>query len=538
MIALRPVHDGIDAPAIARQMDKHRVVPLRRFCDAIPRDLETVIEKAMSKHRDRRYETANDFAADLRSVLAGEPTAARAQTLVDRAAHWALRHRRGVVTTAFLALFGMVGFGLAMAKIAVEKQRSDANAIRAERGERLARGAVDRLGAQMAELLADNPAAEPIRRRLLAETLNYYQQFAASANDDPELRKDVAITYGKMGVLRGELGEGDEAIKALRESERLYASLSAESPTASNIALDWSISQNNLAQSLHQAGYLQESASYFAMAIRTQERLLSEDVADDVELSLATTLNNLAMLLGQSGATDEAESAYLRALKILESGETTLSAESWQSRLASLNANLSGLLTKRDPSRAIRFAQAALNIQTQTLHANRDNAVLSAQIVSTLNTLGAAQSANGQTDSAIVSFERSVEVGEQLLLRWPDQPTYRRDYVISLNHLGLAMSKSGRSDDARRAFERASSEGRPLATEYSDDAQTQSMLGSIMNNLGFLYQQAGENAAAHRAYDEAIKLQSLAVKLAPQVELYRKHLQKCDHNRQRMRGAI
>ncbi len=162
----------------------------------------------------------------------------------------------------------------------------------------------------MAELLADIPAADPVRRRLLGETLRYYQEFAVSANNDPELKEDLAITFGKIGALHSELHEDSGAIDALVRSESLYAELSKTTPGDNRVRLDWSTSQNNLAQALAASGKLEDAARYFAKAIVTQRGLLRSEASAQEKFSLATTLNKLGLLLADSLAIEEAEEAY------------------------------------------------------------------------------------------------------------------------------------------------------------------------------------------------------------------------------------
>ncbi len=489
-----------------------------------------MIAKAMAKSRDERYETAAAFADDLRRVLADEPTIARPPTVVDQVTRWAAKHRRSVLASILVIGLGFVGFAISTAQYAALKSISDAQTIRAEAGEKLARGAVDRLGSQMAELLADIPAAEPVRRELLRETLDYYQQFAAAADADPELRETLAVTYGKIGTLHTELGSLPEAIAALETSEQLFGKLVDDSPASFDAALQWSISQNNLAQTLHRAGRLEDAARYFARASQTQEELLARESNQVVRGHLATTRNNLGLLLSESGAAAAAEDQYLRAIELLTPETVEEGKSSDHQQLASVLGNLSGLLSDREPRRAIEYAREALSNQTGALQLDPGNAKLATQVVVTLNTLGKSQLQNDQSKSAIDTFGRAIEIGDQLLARWPDQPTYRRDLVISWNHLGLSLSKTGQLAEARSAFEQALEHQRPLAAEYSSDAETHSMLGGVLNNLGFLHQQLGNPRAAADAFAEAVEQQTVAVELAPEVNRYRDYLRKHRHN--------
>ncbi|MCS7471592.1 serine/threonine protein kinase [Stieleria sp. ICT_E10.1] len=539
MLTLRPAHDADDAPTILRQIDQDDVTPLRSLRPDLPRDLETVIDKAMSKRREDRYDTAEDFASDLSRVLEGRPTVARPPSIADHLARLAAKHRNVVMTGALVVMLGFLGSAIATAKLAAAKQVSDASALRATEGERratrgeaLARDAVDELGSQVAEKLSDIPAADSIRRQFLVVTLDYYQRFAAEAQDDPELREDLAVTLGKMGSLQSELGENDKAIESLARSESLYAQLAAQTTASDATLLDWSTSQNNLAQAFVRGGILEDAARYFARAIVTQKRIVrraADEQNQTARLALATSLNNLGLLLNQTDAKEKAEETYLEAIRLLSENGLSKSLQS-QQQLATVRTNLSGLLTTTSPQRAVVYAREALAGQLDALQDDRGNAKLATQTIVTLNTLGAAQSAAQQNAAAIDTFNRAIDIGNELLTRWPEQATYRRDLVLSYNHLGLALSKLDQRTAALAAFDQALSLGRPLADRFRDDAETQSMLGGVLNNLGFLHQQLGDREAAAQAYHEAIQRQSTAVRLAPEVARFQDYLKKHQRN--------
>jgi hypothetical protein len=66
--------------------------PPRKLVPEIPRDLETICLKAMSKPPALRYESAAAMAADLRRFLASEPILARRAGLVERGWRWCRRN--------------------------------------------------------------------------------------------------------------------------------------------------------------------------------------------------------------------------------------------------------------------------------------------------------------------------------------------------------------------------------------------------------------------------------------------------------------
>jgi hypothetical protein len=66
--------------------------PPRAIKREVPRDLEVICLKAMSKSPLRRYETARDMADDLRRFLQGQPVLARPMGYTERTLRWCRRY--------------------------------------------------------------------------------------------------------------------------------------------------------------------------------------------------------------------------------------------------------------------------------------------------------------------------------------------------------------------------------------------------------------------------------------------------------------
>jgi hypothetical protein len=69
-------------------------LPLRRINPDLPRDLETICARAMSKEPSGRYASAAAFAEDLRRFLTGWPVKARPMGKTTRLARWVRRKLR------------------------------------------------------------------------------------------------------------------------------------------------------------------------------------------------------------------------------------------------------------------------------------------------------------------------------------------------------------------------------------------------------------------------------------------------------------
>jgi serine/threonine protein kinase/formylglycine-generating enzyme required for sulfatase activity len=88
------------------------VTPPRELDDRIPPDLESVCLKALSFEPMHRYQTAREFADDLRRFLSGAPTVARPLSASQRLLRWSARHKAlSVAAASIVVLLSLLSFG-------------------------------------------------------------------------------------------------------------------------------------------------------------------------------------------------------------------------------------------------------------------------------------------------------------------------------------------------------------------------------------------------------------------------------------------
>lgn len=168
------------------------IPPPRTIDPTIPKPLEAICLKAMSKDKMARYPKALDVAADVEAWLADQPVSAYPDRWHTRLRRWSKRHRTLVVssTATIVVLIGSIFFVLQAAANRLSRQRSevrskiaDARAFQnrsdfgeAERLLNVAKGIVDsepkliaerdEINSQFAELSRSREAAE--RERVAA----------------------------------------------------------------------------------------------------------------------------------------------------------------------------------------------------------------------------------------------------------------------------------------------------------------------------------------------------------------------------------
>jgi WD40 repeat protein/serine/threonine protein kinase len=98
----------------------------------IPRDLLTIIDKAMHRDRSARYPTAKEFAEDLRLFLAGQLVGAHHYSSRERALRFLRKHRTAFGVAAVAVVLMVMNGALFVSRIVKERDRAEAERRRAE----------------------------------------------------------------------------------------------------------------------------------------------------------------------------------------------------------------------------------------------------------------------------------------------------------------------------------------------------------------------------------------------------------------------
>jgi WD40 repeat protein/serine/threonine protein kinase len=92
LLTLRPAFDETDRNRLVAQVMHTEPLRPRQLCPEVPRDLETIVLKAMDRDPSRRYQAATELAEDLQRYTAGEPIRARRVGGAERLWRWCQRN--------------------------------------------------------------------------------------------------------------------------------------------------------------------------------------------------------------------------------------------------------------------------------------------------------------------------------------------------------------------------------------------------------------------------------------------------------------
>jgi tetratricopeptide (TPR) repeat protein len=104
---LRPPFEGATLQDVCSQITSKDPVPPRRANRHVPKDLETIVLKAMDKDRDKRYQSAGELARDLRRFAEGAAIHARRIGPLDRT--WRKIRRRKLTSALAAGLLLLAG---------------------------------------------------------------------------------------------------------------------------------------------------------------------------------------------------------------------------------------------------------------------------------------------------------------------------------------------------------------------------------------------------------------------------------------------
>lgn len=264
LITLEPPFGDLSAGELLRQVSEGELPLPRRIEPAVPRDLETIVLKAVAREPDHRYRSAHALADDLRRFLEDRPIRARRVTAIERGWRWSRRNRAlaGLMATAAASLVlaagvGWIGYAAttkALAESRAATRHSEANValsleVFGDLFEKLAPsgqislpplGMLERHGpgppADLADLL-DSPAGPQFgpseaNTSLLRSVLTFYDRFARqnAENQNPRIQSEAAWAYQRVGTLYQNLGRRADAEAAYARAISMFEALIARSP--------------------------------------------------------------------------------------------------------------------------------------------------------------------------------------------------------------------------------------------------------------------------------------------------------------------
>ena len=470
MLTGRPPFRAETSSETERQVIAQEPARPSRLNSSVPRDLETICLKCLSKDPRRRYSTAEDLRDDLQRFLNGMPVLARPVGRLERIWKW-MRRRPAQAMLLAAIVIAVISLATATFRSSIERaaiiHAVDVDLAEVAQKEAAedwiaARTALERAKVRMGNLAltAEHARVGQAEREIeLAAALDDIRLNRATivvAWLDPQANKaradrDYATTFRAAG-LNEPLTDAEIAAKNIRNSAVARVLVAALD--------DWAIctvDEKRRAWLLDVAMRADPGASSWTRKVREPATWLNRSKL--LELSQSAPLNAQSIQL-LTALAERLQQARVDTVPFLKRVQAAHAGDFW------VNSALgAALLTKNDPLSAVRYFQAALAI--------RPNAAVAH------NNLGMALALSGQVSAAIPYLREAIRIDPQ--------------FGHAHSSLGNCYKLMGKNEQA--------------VAEYREALRIDPAATVARSNLGTSLEDMGRIPEAIREYETAIRLE-------------------------------
>lgn len=281
LLAAQPAFAYTSPTQIFKMIATQSPAPLRQVNASIPRDLETIVQKAMDKSPGKRYSSAAELRDDLNRFLEDRPIMARPISRIEKAVRWG---RRNPLVASFASLSAVLLVIVALVSSAayfssskayrklgkkhaalIDQQKetetakgmAEQNALRARQNETqmrieseraegnvdlairafddlfrkiMSKGAGRDLKSNMeleafAELSSIGTLVTKDDAKVLESVIRFYREFTEKNEDNDELKIEIAKAFRRIANIYHLTGELNLAEEGYRKACRLYAAI-------------------------------------------------------------------------------------------------------------------------------------------------------------------------------------------------------------------------------------------------------------------------------------------------------------------------
>jgi eukaryotic-like serine/threonine-protein kinase len=486
-IGRKMIHEAV---RVIREDDP---TPLSSINRVFRGDIEIVIGKALVKEKDRRYQSASDFANDIHRYLSDEPIEARAPSSLYQLRKFTRRNKALVGGVVAVLVVSMIGTGVSISYAMGEAEQTQLaidNAHDAREAQALA---------ELREKEAIAAKASEARRADELEQVVTFQTKQLGGFDPDGM--GLSLRHGlkdKLAALAERRGLDENQTAAMFEAyESLVAGADFTGLALDNLdehiftpSLQAIGSQfedqplvearllTTLGMAMQDTGLLEHATDPLTRALVIRRRELGDDHRDTL-----TSVNNMGYLLGSQGKLQEAERFHREALD----GMRRVLGDDHPDTLRSIS-NMGSLLAFQGKlSEAEVYFRESLEGMRRVLGDDHPDTLGS------INNMGGLLQALGKLPEAELYYKEALK-GRRRVLGDDDPRT-----IASIGNMGGLLQSQGRLTDAEPYYREMLDRSRRVLGDNHPNT-----LVSI-NNMGFLLRLQGRLAEAEPYHREALE---------------------------------
>jgi non-specific serine/threonine protein kinase/serine/threonine-protein kinase len=468
--------------------------------EKLPRDLDAIVLKALSKAPEERYASAEQFSADIDCYLAGLPVAARGTRWSYRARKFILRHK--------LALAGCtIGLALTLAGlggVVWQAHVAEGERALAERRFRDVRDLANSLIFELHDAIKDLPGSTPARKVLVERALHYLDGLSRDAHGDIRLEAELAAAYERLGDVQGyplyaNLGDTTGALASFRKALTIRESLAAQQPGSFEAERSRWADVYRISECLNSLGRQAETAGFYRRELPVAEQYARGRKEADVQEWLAGAYYSAASTLMATGRLNEALDYYQRSAVIREGIADGTAPVDIRTRLAGCYGSIAYVLAlEREFHRAMEAQRKAVSIMNDLVTRYPENVKIRHFQALGYFYLGDFLRDDGRSREALRAYSAASQMYQSLSKRDPRDALTGRFLAQSYRGAGVALIDLGRAIEGARYLRKGLAVLESLPKENPENMEMLSAFADSYEGLGAADEAQGswENALA------------------------------------------
>ena len=409
----------------------------------LPHEFDAVLQMALAKDKNERYQSVAEFAADVQAVMNGDPIQAKVESHRKATWRWIKQHRAvstGIfLYTVVLMVVSVISWNYAQRAETLRQHTVGMNSVVIE-------GALDSF--------SKIKGGGPYREELIRGTLSELDKILRLFPDDPSMRESRAKSWIHLGSRQREIGNAEGArvsfLKALGDYDFLTK---GPNPNLDHLH-GKSIALVKMGDHFKEAGLPGQAHKYYDQALAIDEQLIESDEAnitywDNLAWSYQRQWD-IAAKAGNETVARKFADKFGKAVTQLKRRGPNRSSTS-RAKVNWLYTNVYLAKVDKDQDLALQWSLAAAQTAANSYQADKTNLDNGIQYVSALNALCNMQRGIQLLDEAeeVASTNRKL-LNELRELEPGNLDILRMDLSFSFHRLPFVIGSSGGQSELLR----------------------------------------------------------------------------------------
>jgi tetratricopeptide (TPR) repeat protein len=354
-----------------------------------------------------------------------------------------------------------------------------------------------------------------VQQGRLQEALSVYQHGLAIAKQlvkqDPpsaELKRDLSLSYNKVGSVLEAQGKLQEALDAYMQSLEIRRSLIDREKSNEAWQRDLSVSYERIGNVLLKQGKLPAALEVYQQSLDIRRKLAYQANSNaERQVDLSVSYERVGDVLVEQGKIPEAMEAYQQELAITQRLAEDKSNADWQRNLSVSQEKVGRvLMTQGKIVEALQIYQQSLNIRQTLADQDKSNAVWQRDLFVGYSKFGEVLCAQGKLPEALEVYQQDRVIAERLIDRDKSNADWWRNLSVTYEKLGDVLAEQGKLQEALEDYHQELTITKRLADQDKANASCQRDLSACYEKVGDVLGKQDKLPEALEVYQQGLAI--------------------------------